>query len=289
MKGIRFILGMSLILLTGHASQASESQNQFRYDKVPVEFQRKAIDILEENGYLNEAANILLRMNLPFRAAVLYERNQKYAKAAELYQKDGKPDKAGKIFETLAKTDLNYYLKAGDCYLESGLIDQSLTAYRNLLTTDKILKLCLTAQRHEFLGEYMATPKNASDILAQLTSSQLSNLISDLPPTPYFAQIMAMWIPYRLAPELVVPVLQQTQQHEATARVLWSQLSMPTCNQLCQMFAQNAKLLTQETYRAHSQALVKSDKQAYGDYFLKLAPFGRQMDLSLDTTEATVA
>ncbi|MEN9529753.1 MAG: hypothetical protein RI932_1626, partial [Pseudomonadota bacterium] len=50
-----------------------------------INMQREAIDILENHGYLDEAAAILMKIKRPNRAAVIYERNKNYEQATAYY------------------------------------------------------------------------------------------------------------------------------------------------------------------------------------------------------------
>lgn len=51
-----------------------------------IERQREAISLLENNGLIKEACNMLLRMHLPHRAAMIYQRHGAWKNAADCFE-----------------------------------------------------------------------------------------------------------------------------------------------------------------------------------------------------------
>ncbi|MFW7381593.1 MAG: hypothetical protein ACOH5I_22485 [Oligoflexus sp.] len=253
-----------------------------------IQFQRKAIDILEQNGYLDEAVAILMRMNLPQRAAVLYERNHRFQKAAEFYLLAEKKDAAAKNFEKLAQQDYHFYRSAGDCYYQAGMVDNCLAAYSKLLLSDEVLKICLATQKYEYLQHYMMIPFNARYLLPHLKPAQFSEMVESLALTPSLMLAFALWLAILPEAWLLVPCLRKSAADEECARLLWSLLSPDICHKICHVFAKNPQQLTSDEYRVHGHALIYQKKIQFGEYFVKLMPFGGSLK-SGDRTQASKA
>ncbi|MBC7660128.1 MAG: hypothetical protein H7249_10500, partial [Chitinophagaceae bacterium] len=98
-----------------------------------INFQRKAIDLLEFNGFIEDAAQILLRMKVPYRAAIIYDRNGQFVRAAECFALDGKHDSAARSFEKAAGADYHFFKNAGQAFLTAGMTDNALEVYGKIL------------------------------------------------------------------------------------------------------------------------------------------------------------
>jgi tetratricopeptide (TPR) repeat protein len=243
-----------------------------------INFQRRAIDILEQQGFIEEAASMLLKLGVPYRAAILYQRNGKLEKAANLYLSSSHKQEAGQVFMKLAERDYHYFKPAAQCFIEAGLTEDALKACRHVLMTDEIIKLSFASQKFEVLCQYMMMPYNAMSILPKLSDQQVQSMIDDLVLTPQITQCLAMWIQYRADPIFVTVCLGKVRAHTATARLFWTILSSPFVTQLCHLFAAQPQLLTGEEYRFHGDILRQIDKQQHGDYLIQLIPYGRSAE-----------
>jgi len=252
-----------------------------------INFQRKAIDVLEFNGHIEEAVAILIRMNLPHRAAVLYERNRQYEKAIQCYLRANEKDAVAKCYEKMAENDYHFYQQAGEYYYEAGMIDQCLKAYSKILLSDEILRICLVTEKFEFLCQYLRVSLNASYLLPKMTCEQLELFISSIPLVPSKVQLLATWVSLYPRAELLVPVLKKIVADPELARVYWSLINPQHTSQICHVFAKNPQLLTAADYQNNGKAMISSDRSVYGEYFLKLAPFGGE--IPSDASQSAVA
>ena len=76
---------------------------------------REAITALEEAKFIDEAAAILLRMQKPERAAILFSRHEKWGPAARCFVQSGATEKAAQCFERDKQ-----YLQAAKIYYGTG-------------------------------------------------------------------------------------------------------------------------------------------------------------------------
>ena len=205
-----------------------------------IHFQRKAIDILEKNGYIDEACAILIRMKLPYRAAVIYERNRQFFKASECYLQEGKFDMAAQNFEKLAETNFQFFRQAGDYYIQAGLIDSGLAAYSRLALSDLILQICVEKNKFDFLQKYLDLPFHAQELLPKCTPGHIQSLINSMPSTPQTALSLAHWTLYRPDEYIIFSALQKIGTTKELAYFYWLHLDANFCEFMGQLLA-NAK------------------------------------------------
>lgn len=236
-----------------------------------ISFQRKAIDLLEFNGFIEEAAQILIRMKVPYRAAIIYERNNQPTKAAECFILDNKHDSAGRSYEKGASADYHLYRKAAECYFAAGMTDNCLEAYGKVLATAEILKICLGSNKFEFLASYMADPFNAKQVLEHMTPEQIHHFVESLSLRPSWVQSMSVWVLYHHELSFFHSILQKLITHEELAIIFWSHISGAYCTHLLDSLSKNALAFRRETYEFHGSVLVSMQRTQLGDFFLKTA------------------
>ncbi len=235
-----------------------------------INFQRKAIDTLESAGFIDEACAILLRMGAPYRAAVIYERNNLFLKAGEYYLQDGKLDLAARCYEKLAEKNFPYFRQAGDYFLQAGLIDSCLQAYSRLELKDEILRICLEHSKQEFLVRYLDLPHHAQSLLPQLTAPQLQDLAASLGPTPQSAMSLAHWTMYRPDEAMVLAVIAKLSASKDLAQIYWAQLDDNFCNFICGVLNTQSKPLPLESIHIHVEALQALGRTLFAEQLIAL-------------------
>lgn len=220
-----------------------------------INFQRKAIDLLESHGLIDEACAILLRMGVPYRAAVVYERNGQFLKAGEFFLKDGKPDQAARCFEKHAEQDYKLYRRASECYLKAGQVDQALLALQRLDAGPEILPLALQHQRFEFLQRFFDLPFHAQALLPQLQPQDLLQMIKTLHLTPLSAVTLAHWTMYRPDEIMVLEALNKLGGDKELAKHFWVRLDEGFCDFICGLLPTVAKLPAAELMQRHAEVL----------------------------------
>ncbi len=226
-----------------------------------IGFQRKAVDVLEHNGFIDDAAHVLLRMNLLNRAGVLYERNGRYDKAIEFYAKENKLDLIGKVYEKMAWKDYRFYREAADFFLRAGLIDQSLAALTKIVQRDEIMRICLNAKRFDFLWNYLHIPHNAAAILPQLNRKELETLLEPIAPTPQVALVFSSWLAYYPKADLFGLVLVKLSADQQLATILWSSLSDHTVGLLLPLVGQLQPPLQSGVASVYTHVLAQLGKE----------------------------
>ncbi len=220
-----------------------------------IHFQRKAIDLLESHGYIDEACAILLRMGVPYRAAVVYERNGQYLKAGDFFLRDGKLEQAARCFEKLADKDYKFFRQASECYLKAKLVDSALTALSHLDAGPEVLTLALQHERYEFLQRFLDLPFHAQGLLPQLTPIQLQTLIKVLRSTPLAAVTLAHWTMYRPDDTMVLGALDKLGNDKELSRLFWSRLDDGFCDFICGLLPTVAKMPSADLIQRHAEAL----------------------------------
>lgn len=256
--------------------QAEELEAQKKFREAArifegINFQRKAIDLLEFNGFIDDAAQMLIRMKAVYRAAIVYERNHLYLKAAECFTMDQKHDAAGRSYEKAAAGDFHLFLKAAESYTAAGMIDPCLEAYAKVLKTPEILRISLSSQKFTFLANYMAAPYNAKAVLEAMTPEQASALIDGLHPRPDWVQSMSVWVMYRQDLKFFDYILLSLEGQEDLALLFWSRITPPYINYLLQSLAQSPELFSKKTYDFHGKLLMGTDRKPLGELFLQNA------------------
>lgn len=106
---------------------------------------REAISILEESGFVDDAAKVLLRMQKPSRAAVIYTRNGYWKEAAACFLQAGQPVEAANAFREagLTREAAELFAKEGQLELAAQCFEANqlyLEASRHWLRAQKIIK-----------------------------------------------------------------------------------------------------------------------------------------------------
>ncbi len=151
-----------------------------------IKLERDAIAILEANNHIHEAAQILLRMQRPGRAGILYARNGYWTNAVECFVIAGMFYEAGKaaaesgdhknaasLFENTGKFE-----EAGKSYLKSGLYLNAARAF----IKDKRLNQAINAFRKKLTDgtEVVVAHYNSTDIEAMVSWLSLGQYDPDI-------------------------------------------------------------------------------------------------------------
>lgn len=190
-----------------------------------VRFQRRAIDILERAGLITEAAQVLIRLNAPGRAAAIYERNARLELAWKYYQIAGQYKDAGLVCHKLAAFDNRMFVQAAECFIRAKEFDLALDAMAQLLSHDEIARYGMMHRRFNFLTNYMRHPENAQKIFLLLGSTQLATLIDSAPPSPQTAQTFVTWSECCNQPQLIRGLVYYLSKYSALASTYWKLLS----------------------------------------------------------------
>lgn len=226
-----------------------------------IGFQRRAVDILEQNGLIDEAAFVLLRMKLPHRAAVILERNGQFEKAIDCYARDNKPEMIAKVYEKMAWKDYRYYQQAADFYLKAGLIDPALLSLAKIMKNQDVLSLAFAHQKYDFLWNYLQNPFAAANLLPQLSGPQIETIIGPIPLTPQCTHSLGSWLLAYPHPQVLHPILVKVGAHKDLTRELWSLLSPQAIESLLPFIASLVPHLTPALVQMHRETLAELGKE----------------------------
>ncbi len=158
-----------------------------------ITLHRPAISALETSGHIEEACQILVRIDRPNRAGVLCMRNSMFVRAADYFLIAGLMEDAAKAYLDAAKTDYRYFPLAADLFEKNLQPLEALKALAPVLQTDRIVDLAVRVSEYEFLTVYMRDPMNANDVLSKLDEGGFAKLVEYLPQTPQSAQTLVVW------------------------------------------------------------------------------------------------
>jgi len=159
-----------------------------------VRFQRRAIEILEKSGFINEAGQILIRLKATNRAAILFERNNRLERAAHFYQIANMHNEAGTVLRKMAEKDSKYFHEAAECFSKAKQNRRALECFAELLNHDEIYQRSFSFKEYGFLANYMQDYSNAQYIFSKLNEKQIELLITSQALTPRTIQIFSAWV-----------------------------------------------------------------------------------------------
>jgi tetratricopeptide (TPR) repeat protein len=195
-----------------------------------IRFQRRAIDVLEEAGLITEAAQILLRLKVPGRAAILYERNGRLEFAAKYFQIANQHCDAGLALLKLALIDSKFYGQAAESFTIAKEYDRALEALAQLLNHDEILRNAIMHSRYRFLFNYMQSYLNARAILEKIGENHLDLLVQSASFSPHAVQTFATWTECSDRPRVARSIIEHVSRDRAFSTQYWNSLS-PTAKQ----------------------------------------------------------
>ena len=155
--------------------------------------QRSAISALENHHKIDEAAEMLLRMNRPNRAGVLYQRNEMPKKAAECFLLANLPEDAARCFYEAGKWDSQCHIKAADLYENLGKLDLAFKALVEGGHFSHFVNLAFKYVNYQAVRDQMLKEQSARDIVALMEPHQIQKFIKSLKPDKDNIEQFAHW------------------------------------------------------------------------------------------------
>lgn len=220
-----------------------------------IKFQRKAIDILEEAGLIDEACNVLVRIKAVGRAGVLYERHNMLDKAAQCFSEANQDESAGNVYIKMAVGNFRYYMSASDAFAKAEKWHKMLKAAAAVLATQKVVESAIAHGEAEFLVDYLSHSFLANSVLPKLTLDQLTKMFTGLPLTPRLILTAAHWARHHSLPHLDQLLLNYVHTNVELCAFFWSCLDSSTQARLADMVEQPDLLCSQArvVHQAHLQ------------------------------------
>jgi tetratricopeptide (TPR) repeat protein len=220
-----------------------------------IRFQRKAIDLLEHNGHIEEACNILLRLKVPMRAAVLYERNNMLDKAAYYYQAANKIDKAAECYLALCKTNFRYLGHAAEACGKAGDIRSQIKVDMMGMQTVSIAQRCLQHRFYDILIDFLRDPIVARDVLANMDEDCRKDLLDNIPLVPQNIQMLVGWIWILPDYNLCAIILAIIAKEIELTQYFWMIVPLKLREFLIQLVNTQAQFMSLKILTTHAQAL----------------------------------
>ena len=252
-----------------------------------IGFYREAIDALENGRLFDDAVRVLMRLQRPGRAGVLYSRNGLWEPAAQCYLQAGDPLNAAKCFKEAGKlaeaaelfVKSAQFSDAAEClekighlgdaarnWLKMGKIESAVDAW-NKLGEDKAMLAVFRPSHDEFdiMFESLKTKSHLTGIVKILSRApQASSMILELLSTKSFKTAELLF--------------QHTPAHQTSSLISDVNIQSPAAPLLVTLF-ENAEqhrsaaiLLEQlERFTEAAEAFKKSGEKERSDYCLSRA------------------
>lgn len=137
---------------------------------------RIAIAALEADGFVDEACAMLLRLDRPERAALMFERHNRFVEAAEYYLLGDNPALAGQNYMLAGQTDKRNFILAAKVFERSGDVGAAVEGYVAGGKYRRAFELCKRENCFELLTTRITRPGQGAQFCKQLTMTDLEDL-----------------------------------------------------------------------------------------------------------------
>jgi|GEM_PF-4076192 len=186
--------------------------------------QRYAINALESAHLIDEACAVLVRMNRPNRAGVVYQRNRMPLKAAEHFLTANLPEEAARCYLEAGATQPEMFRKAADIYESLGRETEALEAYRRGELTEAYVQFCLKHNCFDKLRDFLDAGKTVRAGFVILDMYSTKKLVKAIPLDTQTAQSLALWCRTVKRVELIEMSLRKLVDSKNLLSLFWSLL-----------------------------------------------------------------
>jgi hypothetical protein len=141
-----------------------------------IKLRREAIDLLEANALLDEAAEVLMRINRPGRAAVIFERNKFFGKAALFYLKANLKEDAKRCCKNVANMERSLLRELTLLFSQCGEVTFALTCLKTAKDGEGILSIIRLTDAYLDLA-HILDDKDSRELLLNLITPEDFNLL----------------------------------------------------------------------------------------------------------------
>lgn len=194
-----------------------------------IKLRREAVDLLEANSFFDEAAEVLMRINRPGRAAVIYERNKVLGKAALYYLKANLKEDAKRCCKNPTNINLILLRELAVLFAQAGEASFALKCLKNAKDGEGIINTIRATNSYEELTE-MLDDKESRDLLLKLISPRdFGSLMKSILKDDTALQTRAVgWINESKNGEWIVALMSSLGENRGMARKLAEQMSQQT-------------------------------------------------------------
>lgn len=237
---------------------------------VSIGFQRRAIDILEHNGFIDEACHILMDMKAVHRAGALYERNGMLLNAAQCYEQANHHVQAGKAYHAAAYelTDPALLKKALLSYEKAAKFEEFFDVCFRLNDIPELVRVAKAQRHYSSLLKYCKLPLHTKAITKEINPYILEHMVTDLKPFPGDLITLAHLLTHMNNEGLYRSILELSRTKQLLE--FWEFVPEETAIKLCQYLAKSPFEIPKETLKSHGEAMMQFHHQKAGSYILSL-------------------
>ena len=206
-----------------------------------LSLQRYAISALEQAHLIDDACAVLVRMNRPGRAGVIYQRNAMPLKAAEQFLVANMPNEAARCYieagifakngdsgsgaaGSAAAAAATHLCKAADIYEGLGKYPEALDAFARGELASHFVQFCLKYSLYEALRDYMHDAKNTRAGFAVLDMYTTKKLVKAIGLDTQTAGSLSLWCKTVKRVELIEMSLRKLEESKNLLSLFWSLL-----------------------------------------------------------------
>lgn len=174
-----------------------------------AQLQREAIDLLEANHFLDEAAAILMSINRPNRAAVLFERNKQFEKAAAYYLRAKLPEDAKRCCKQIPQFTISLSTELAVLFAEAGDKFSAIRLLAGINDKNKIIKLTRDTFAYGELAVFLDNTAARKLLLESISLTDVAHMMQSMSHDHNIALTRARtWLNEGCKGEWLLPVMQ---------------------------------------------------------------------------------
>jgi tetratricopeptide (TPR) repeat protein len=191
-----------------------------------VNMQREAIEILEKHGYLDEAAAILMKINRPNRAAVIYERNRNFAQATAYYLRAKMLEDAKRCFKKIESFDFGLSSELALLFSEAGDKSEAFRIFATINDRARILKIARDTMAFTELAVFLDKQVNRALLLDSISVEDLEKILESMPSDKtHPLQRVLLWINEGNRGDFLLPAIKYIGDKRDVAQKLLEQVN----------------------------------------------------------------
>lgn len=145
------------------------------------ELLRDAIDLLEANKLFDEAASMLMTINRPNRAAVIYERNQCFEKATLFFLRAKLVDDAKRCLKQINQLDTRLISELSVLFAEADDKKSALNLLLKIGDKERILKMSRETFAYKELAQLLDQSHTRELVLSAMSISDIDHMLENMP------------------------------------------------------------------------------------------------------------
>ncbi|NBW81051.1 hypothetical protein EBR21_04785 [bacterium] len=217
-----------------------------------INLQREAIDILESNGLLDDIAAMLMRMNRPNRAGVIYERNKRFEHAAIYFLKAKLVEDAKRCCRQIKSFNLALSIELSVLFAEAGDNKSAIRLLAEINDRTRIIKIVREKFAYSDLAEFLDFPAARQLLLSSLIVTDIEHMLQNMPEDANSPLNRALlWINESKKAEWLTPIFAFIGDNRGVA----SKFVEKVDDSVCEAFGDLVLKLEKRDFEQHRQTL----------------------------------